>query len=165
MSDDESAGVSRRALVKGTAWSVPIVMMATAAPAQAASVTGFQLNGSCGVLGLLGPGFELIAGSTTVPAGTTIAITSTAAVNANLIALGGTNASLGEVVALGGGGYGVRLVSPLPAGASLGIRWLLSVSLLTTTTATLTLPPDDTAGPGSKTVGTLRQTLVLCTPG
>ena len=51
--------IDRRNLVKGAAWSVPVIALATAAPfassSQLVNVGNFRVVGDCGVLALLGP--------------------------------------------------------------------------------------------------------------
>ena len=77
----ENTNVSRRTLVKGAAWSLPVVAVAAATPLAAAStvtnVGDFSIDGSCGALGIIGAGFDLTAGNVALPAGTVIDITTT----------------------------------------------------------------------------------------
>ncbi|MFB7843208.1 hypothetical protein [Microbacterium sp. NPDC056052] len=160
----ETKNVQRRTVLKGAAWSVPVVAAAAATPFAAAStINGFSVDGNCGLLGALGAGFTVTAGSSPIPAGTQITIHSTALVSLNLISLSGQG--LAQVSLLGPNDAVITLTSPIPAGGTMTIQWLLSVSVLTNTTATLTLPAGDTAGPGTKSVGTLQQTLILCSAG
>ncbi|WP_424936250.1 MULTISPECIES: hypothetical protein [Bacteria] len=161
-------GVSRRTLVKGAAWSLPVIAVASAAPMAAAStpgggvVEGFSVDGSCGLLGALGPGFTVKAGTTPIPVGTTIRIHTTGLAKVDLVSLSGQG--LADVTLIGSNDLGVTLTGEIPAQQQMNIAWLLSVTVLTTTTATLTLPTGYTAGQGTKSQGGLSQTLVLCTP-
>mgnify|MGYP001030763765 CR=1 FL=1 len=174
MSIDVNKGVERRTVLKGAAWSVPVIAVAAATPFAAAAtgapeqVNGFQVDGSCGLgnLGLLGPGFTVTAGTSPIPQGTQIIIDSASVISADLIGLG-ANESLADVTILNGNAI-VTLSSELPATETLEIKWLLSVTLdlgTVGTTATLNLPSGYTAGSGTKSTGTLSQTLVLCNAG
>ena len=91
MSDIEQQGLAnkprnRRAVVKGAAWSVPVIAAAIAAPAASASGTGTLAvtTKDCRLLGLLAnPAFVLTAvGDSTVA--TTFSITSSVLVQASL---------------------------------------------------------------------------------
>ncbi|MDR6867255.1 hypothetical protein J2Y69_001856 [Microbacterium resistens] len=158
-------GVSRRTLVKGAAWSLPVIAVAAATPLAAAStgtVEGFAVEGTCGLLGALGPGFTVKAGTTPIPVGTTILVQTSGVLALNLISLSGQG--LAELNLLSNKQIAITLTAPIPAGSQLNIQWLLSVTVLTTTSATLTLPTGYTAGAGTKSLGSLRQTLILCTP-
>ncbi|MCT2086764.1 hypothetical protein M3D75_11615 [Microbacterium enclense] len=49
-------GVDRRTIIKGAAWTLPVIALAVAAPAAAASTVDagpYVLNGSCGTTGVL----------------------------------------------------------------------------------------------------------------
>lgn len=161
----ESAVVQRRTIVRGAAWSIPVIAAAVASPAALAStnvVDGFRVDGTCGLLGTLGPGFTVAAGSAPIPVGTQIVLQSTSVLTVNLVSLSGQG--LADVELLSSNRLGITLTQAIPAAGQLNIRWLLSVTVLTTTTATLTLPGGHTAGTGTKPQGGLRQTLILCTP-
>jgi len=157
-------GVSRRTLVKGAAWSLPVIAVAAATPMASASATntveGFSVDGTCGLLGVLGPGFTVKAGTTPIPVGTSIQIHTTGLAKVDLVSLSGQG--LANVTLIGNNDLAVTLTSEIPAQQQMNIQWLLSVTLLTTTTATLTLPTGYVAGQGTKAQGGLSQTLVLC---
>ncbi|WP_424937092.1 MULTISPECIES: hypothetical protein [Bacteria] len=157
--------VQRRTIVKGAAWSIPVIASVVATPAATAStgvVDGFRVDGTCGLLGALGPGFTVAAGTSPIPVGTQVVLESTSVLTVNLVSLSGQG--LADVDLLSSNRLGITLTQEIPAGGQMNIRWLLSVTVLTTTTASLTLPAGSTAGAGTKAQGGLRQTLVLCTP-
>lgn len=159
---EENQGLSRRTLVKGAAWSVPVVVAAVAAPAQAASVVNvgdFSLNGQCAVLGLLGRGFALTAGAVDLPIGTRVTISRTGIANIGLFDIEGGTAS---VQALSTTSVEFTLNAPLSAGATMAFRSLLSVSVVVTLTAVAALPTGYVAGTGAKTTGSVNVTLILC---
>jgi hypothetical protein len=155
--------VSRRTLVKGAAWSVPVIAVAAASPLAAAStatnVGDFSLAGSCGVLGVLGPGFTLTAGAAPLPAGTVINITGSGIANIGVFSVTGGTAS---VNVLSPTSRQVTLTAPLAAGATLDLRTTLSLSVAFTLNASTTLPSGYVAGSGAKQSGTVTSTLVLC---
>lgn len=72
---------SRRTVVQGVAWSLPVLAMAIAAPAATASpatLLTYDLDGFCGAqgIGFTGPSFRLsIPFGQDLPAGTTITVT------------------------------------------------------------------------------------------
>jgi hypothetical protein len=77
--------LSRRALASHSAWALPVVVLAVAAPGASASgepapdLSAFRLSSTCGVMGIVGPSFTLTAAETALPAGTTVGIASTGA--------------------------------------------------------------------------------------
>lgn len=157
-----SNSTSRRAVVKGAAWSVPVIAAAVAAPAASASTSelgALQLNGSCGVLGVLGPGFTLTASATApIPAGTVITITGTGIANIGVFSVTG---GLASVAVLSGTSRQITLTAPLPAGATLNLRTTLSISVAFGLNASVTLPTGYTAT-GGKLSGNVNSTLILC---
>lgn len=160
-----SKGFSRRTVVKGAAWSVPVIAAAVATPLAAASVTdvgAFSVDGDCGTLGLLFPGFEITAGpSAPLPAGTVITITATGVANVQLFSI---SSALADIQLLGPTSQQITLVADLPAGTSFDARAVVGLGVGSTLTATATLPSGYTAT-GAKTTGTLSQTAILCTDG
>lgn len=159
----QNRGISRRTLVKGAAWSVPVVAAAVATPLAAASgggnVGAFTLNGTCGVLGVIGPGFLLTAsGSAPLPAGTVITITGSGVANIGVFSVTGGTAT---VAVLSATSRQITLTTALPAGATLALRTILSISVAFTLSATAALPSGYT-GTGAKTTGGVNSTLVLC---
>ncbi|MBN8424142.1 hypothetical protein JF531_06355 [Microbacterium esteraromaticum] len=159
----ESTELSRRTLVKGAAWSLPVIAAVAATPMAAAStvtnVGDFQVDGSCGVLGLLGPGFTITAGAEALPAGTVITISTSGIANIGLFSITG---GLADIQLIGSTGNRVELTAPLAAGATADLRAVVSLGVGSTMTAVLTLPAGYTAGTGAKSSGGVEQTLVLC---
>lgn len=157
-----SNSASRRAVVKGAAWSVPVIAAAVAAPAASASTSelgALALNGTCGLLGVLGPGFTLTASATApIPAGTVINISGSGVANIGVFSVTG---GLASVAVLSGTGRQVTLTADLPAGATLDLRTTLSISVAFGLTASVTLPAGYTAT-GGKLNGSVNSTLVLC---
>ncbi|WEK62319.1 MAG: hypothetical protein P0Y60_06070 [Candidatus Microbacterium colombiense] len=154
-------GFSRRTVVKGAAWSIPVIAAAVATPLAAASnvdVGAFALQGTCGILGVLGPGFTLEAGAVPIPAGTTIAVTGSGVANIGVFSVTGGTATVGV---LSGTSRLVTLTAAVPAGATVAFRTTLSISVAFNLSAAATLPAGYT-GTGAKTAGTVSSTLILC---
>ncbi|MEE2567943.1 hypothetical protein V1638_00820 [Pseudarthrobacter sp. J64] len=166
MSENElqnsAARFNRRSVVKGAAWSVPVIAAAIAAPAASASVLdagAFNLDGTCGVLGLLGPGFLLTAADTApVPAGTVITITSSGIANIGVFSLTGGAA---VVNVLSADSVQIVLTGDLLPGETLAMRTTLSITVAFTLNAVATLPAGY-IGTGSDSVGQVSSTLILC---
>lgn len=154
--------LSRRTVVKGAGWSVPVIAAAVATPLAAASVVdvgAFALRGSCGTIGLLGPGFTLQAGPTDpLPVGTTVTITGSGIANIGVFSVSGGTAS---VAVLSNTSRQITLTSELPAGATIAFRTTLSISVAFQLNAVATLPAGY-SGSGAKTAGNVSSTLVLC---
>lgn len=153
--------LTRRTVVKGAAWAAPAIALAIAAPAASAStvdIGAFTLNGTCGILGTLGPGFTLTAGSAPIPAGTTISITGSGVANIGVFSVTGGTAT---VSVLSGTSRLVTLTADLPAGQTMELRTTLSISVAFTLSGTVTLPTDY-VGTGSKPSGSVNSTLVFC---
>jgi len=145
-----SNSTSRRAVVKGAAWSVPVIAAAVAAPAASASTSE---------LGALAPGFTLTASPTApIPAGTVITITGSGVANIGVFSVTGGVAS---VAVLSGTSRQVTLTAPLAAGQTLNLRTTLSISVAFGLNASVTLPSGYTAT-GGKLSGNVNSTLVLC---
>lgn len=165
MSDLETTGaarsINRRKVVIGAAWSVPVIAAAVAAPSAAASdieVGAYALRGTCGTLGLIGPGFTLTAGSAPLPVGTTITITGSGVANIGVFSVTGGTAS---VAVLSGTSRQVTLTSAVPAGATIAFRTTLSISVAFTLNAVAALPTGY-VGTGGKAAGSVSSTLILC---
>ncbi|MDF2442922.1 MAG: hypothetical protein JWR01_1125 [Subtercola sp.] len=162
----ETAGakklIQRRTIVKTAAWSVPAIALAVGVPAHAASgdieVGAFQLNGSCGTLGLLGPGFTLQAGSAALPVGTSITITGSGIANIGVFSITGGTAN---VNVLSGTSRQITLTAEVPAGATIAGRSTLSIGVAFTLNAIATLP-SGYVGTGSKSAGSVSTLAVLC---
>lgn len=159
--DNRDKQLSRRAIVKGAAWSVPVVALAVATPAAAASIIDVgaaQLVGSCGTLGVLGPGFTLTAGARELPVGTTVTITGSGVANIGVFSVSGGTAT---VNVLSNTNRQITLTAPLAAGATIAFRTTLSISVAFTLNAVAALPAGYQAT-GAKTSGSVSSTLVLC---
>lgn len=159
---EPKGGVSRRTVVKGAAWSVPVIAAAVAMPLAAAStidVGAFSLRGSCGILGVLGPGFTLTAGLTALPVGTTIIVTGSGVANIGVFSPTGGTAT---VSVLSGTARLVTLTSALPAGATIALRTTLSITVAFTLNAIVSMPGGYVAGTGAKSSATVSSTLILC---
>ena len=117
MSSTESGVVQRRTIVRGAAWSIPVIAVAAGMPAATAStggpVEGFRVDGTCGLLGTLGPGFTVTAGTSPIPVGTQIVLQSTSVVTVNLVSLSGQG--LANVELLSSNRIGITLTQAIPA--------------------------------------------------
>jgi len=121
-------------------------------------IGAYHLDGSCGVLGVLGPGFTLTAGSAPLPVGTTVTIIGSGVANIGVFSVTGGTAS---VSVLSPTSRQVTLTSALPAGAVIAFRTTLSISVAFTLNGSTTLP-NGYAGTGGKPAGSVSSTLVLC---
>ncbi len=162
MDETPRTAISRRSVTRAAAWSVPAVAVVAAAPAFAAStvdVGAFVLTGSCGTLGLLGPGFTLQAsGTAPLPAGTTVLVNGTGVANIGVFSVSGGS---GNVAVLSGTSRLITLTAEVPPGATVAFRTTLSITVAFTLNATVTLPTGY-VGTGGKTSGSVNSTLVLC---
>lgn len=157
-------GVTRRAIVKSAAWAVPVVTLGVAVPAHAASfptdLGAFRLNGSCGTLGVLGPGFVLTASSAVaLPAGTVVNIAGSGVANIGVFSVRG---GVANVDVLSSTARRITLLAAVPAGSAISFRTTLSISLAFTLTGTVVLPSPYTAGTGAKPNGSVTSTLIRC---
>jgi large repetitive protein len=119
----------------------------------------YHINGSCGVLGVLGPGFTLTAGpAAPLPVGTSVLITGSGVANIGVFSVTGGTAS---VTVLSSTSRLITLTSALPAGATIAFRTTLSITVAFTLNAATTLPTGY-VGTGSKPAGSVNATLVLC---
>jgi len=157
-----SSPATRRTVVKGAAWSVPVIAAAIAAPAASASTIelgALNLSGTCGVLGVIGPGFTLTASATApIPAGTVITISGSGVANIGVFSITG---GLASVAVLSGTSRQITVTSEIPAGSTLAMRTTLSISVAFNLSASVALPSGYTAT-GAKTAGTVSSTLILC---
>jgi hypothetical protein len=91
--------LSRRTLAKTAAWSVPVVAVAMATPAAAASnaTVDIVVSKSCATVGLLGtfPEFTISAAAGNIPAGTTFTLAGPSLANVSLTS---TAATVGVLV-------------------------------------------------------------------
>jgi hypothetical protein len=163
VSDEVEPTIARRTVMKGAAWSLPVIALAVATPAAAASgdtdLGAFAINGSCGVLGVLGPGFVLTAGPTEpLPVGTTITITGSGIANIGVFSVSGGTAN---VAVLSNTSRQITLTAELPAGAQLAMRTTLSITVAFQLNAAVSVPTGYVAT-GAKTAGNVSSTLILC---
>ena len=157
----ETSGVSRRTLIEGAAWSLPVIAVAVASPAASASgdIGAYSLNGTCGVLGVLGPGFTLTASATApIPAGTTIAITGSGVANIGVFSITGGTAT---VTVISPTSRLITTTADIPAGSTMAMRTTLSITVAFTLSGSTTLPEGWT-GTDGKPNGTVTSSLVLC---
>lgn len=158
---DES-GVARRTVMKGAAWSLPVIALAVSTPLAAASdvqVGAFSLNGTCGILGVIAPGFTLSAAADApLPVGTTVIITGSGLADIGVFSVTGGTAS---VSVLSGTSRQITLTAALPAGATIDFRTTLSISVAFTLNAVASLPTGY-VGTGAKTAGSVSSLAILC---
>jgi hypothetical protein len=155
------SGIDRRVVLRGVAWSLPVIALAAATPARAASVSdvgAFALGGSCGTIGILGPGFTLTAASAPLPVGTILIITGAGVSNIGVFTVSGGSAS---VVALSGTSRLITLTAELPADATMSFRTTLPVGSSFTLDAVVSLP-SEYVGTGSKSAGSVSSTTQFC---
>ncbi|NQX35265.1 hypothetical protein [Herbiconiux sp. VKM Ac-2851] len=156
------AGVDRRTALSIAAWSVPVIAVAVATPAFAASsgdLGAFTLRGSCGVPGAIGPGFTLTAATEPLPVGTVIIITGSGVGNIGVFSVSGGQAT---VTTLSGTSRYITLTAALPAGATMAFRSTLSTSVMFQLNAVVSLPAGYTAT-GAKTAANVNSGAQLCT--
>lgn len=153
--------VSRRAVTRTAAWSVPAVAVVSAAPAFAASgpidVGAYTVNGTCGTLGVVGPGFVITAGPEALPVGSIIDITGSGVANIGVF----SSTSPIAIDVLSPTTRRGTLTAPLPANSTLTLRTTLSITVAFQLNATTALPTGYTAT-GAKTSANVTSTLVLC---
>ncbi|MWV50996.1 hypothetical protein GRS96_17140 [Rathayibacter sp. VKM Ac-2803] len=155
--------VSRRSVAAAAAWVVPVVAVAVATPSAAASLTdlrAFQLTGTCGTLGVVGPGFRLTAATVPLPVGTTVIITGSGVRNIGVFS--STGDATATVMYLGPTSRQAVLTSELPAGGTMFLRTTLSISVPFVLNAVAS-PPDDAPATGAKTTAVVTSTLIDCT--
>lgn len=155
--------LTRRSVATAAAWTVPAIAVAATAPAAAASgdveLGAYRLQGTCGILGVIGPGFTLTAASNApLPVGTSIIITGSGVANIGVFSVTGGTAS---VSVLSGTARQITLTAPLAAGASLAFRTTLSISVAFTLNSVVSVPTGY-VGTGSKSTGSVSSTLILC---
>lgn len=160
-SSESTSDPSRRSLLRVGVWAIPAVTVTAAAPAFAAAsgdLGAFRLSGSCGISGVLGPGFVLTAASAALPVGTVITVTGEGVANIGVFGVsGGATADVNVVSATT---RSIILTSPLPAATSIEFRTTLSLSVLFRLTGVVTLPPGYTAA-GAKTTAAVRVAVLV----
>jgi hypothetical protein len=166
------SGIERRTIMKGAAWSLPVIALAVATPAAAASgdvnVGAFAVNGTCGALdlGAIGAGFTLTAGSAPLPVGTVVTVSGTGI--ASIAALGVTGGLAS--VTVGASGQTFTLTAEQAAGSTISFTSLVTIGVGYSLTAVVTLPTGYVAGEGAKDTGSLDRIVrafplpALCTP-
>lgn len=118
-----------------------------------------HINGTCGVLGVIGPGFTLTAGPTeALPVGTTVVVNASGIANSGVWSVTGGQAT---VAVLSGTARLITLTAALPAGSTIAFRTTLSISVPFVLQA-VTSVPDGYVSPTAKTTGSVLSTLVLC---
>lgn len=159
---DSDRMVTRRSVTAAAAWTVPVVAVAVATPSAAASnvdLGAYVLRGTCGVLGVIGPGFTLTAGPTEpLPIGTIVTVVGSGVANIGVFSVSGGTA---DVAVLSSTSRQITLTAALPAGATITFRTTLSISVAFGLNAVSTLPAGYT-GTGSKTAANVSSTLILC---
>ena len=153
--------VDRRTLMRGAAWALPVVALAVATPAAAASdidLGAYSLVGTCGILGVQGPGFTLTAGPGGIPVGTTIIVVGSGVANIGVFSTTGGTAS---TAVLSGTSRQITITGALAAGATMAFRTTLSITVPWTLNATSTLPLGYVAT-GAKTSASVTSTQTLC---
>jgi hypothetical protein len=154
---------TRRVVTTGALWSVPALAVAVAAPTASASgdveVGAYTLRGTCGILGVIGPGFQLQASaSAPLPVGTTVTIIGSGVANIGVFSVTG---GLASVNVLSSTARQITLTAPLAAGATIAFRTTLSISVAFTLNGVSTLPTGYVAT-GAKAAGSVSSTLILC---
>lgn len=155
----------RRRVLAAAAWAAPIVVAAATAPLAAASTSvsagNFANRGTCGVVGLLGPGFVLTASPTApVPTGTTMVVVGSGVANIGVFSVSGAATATASV--LSGTSRLITLTSALAPSASVAFRTTLSISVAFSLNATVTLPQGYTQGAEAKPAGFVSSTLAFC---
>lgn len=134
-----SRELSRRTLLRSSAWAAPVIVMAAAVPASMASeidLGAIQLNGVCGTLGVIRNGFDLVAAQTPIPVGTVI----------TLYVRGGPgfvwdiSDRENPIILRDGDSKPIVVESPIGPFESLRLRATLSGGTATQVEATVTLP-------------------------
>ncbi|MCO1340224.1 hypothetical protein BJH93_15225 [Kocuria polaris] len=168
--NNKAQGIGRRGIVKGAAWSVPVIAAAVSAPMAAASVVeawDVRVQANPGILNLIAQGFNIFNdGTTEVPAGTQFQLTTTG-VSLDLLGsdglLGILDGTVFGIVEIGDQNNAtIQLNEPIVAGGSAGISFgLLSVNVLASFTLTL-LSPEPEGAVASNNTDSFSCTLILC---
>ena len=150
---------SASAVQIGAANALASTLNVTVTAAPTIDVGAFELRGTCGVLGVQGPGFTLQAGSTTpLPVGTQVTVTAAGVANAGVFSVSGGTAT---VEVLSNTSRRITLAAEQPAGSTITFRTTLSISVAFQLNAVATLP-NGYDGSGAKTAGNVSSTLILC---
>jgi len=150
--------LSRRALVSRSAWALPVVTLAVAAPAASASgapvvdLGAFRLAGQCPIPSIRTAGFVLTAGDVPLPAGTSVALSSTGS-SRRLVSWSPSPAEAVQLVAAGVTSAW-ELTVDLGPGASITFRATGSIQNPFEFTGTVD-PAGDAIGTGSRSTATI----------
>lgn len=155
--------MDRRRLMKGVVWAAPTAIVATSAPALAASnaLEGITVTGRCGGLGALGQGFAIVApANSPIPAGSVLTIERSRGVSLGVgsWSLGGFD-SLATLDVVNNRITRLDFHADWSGTGSVGA--VLTVGLLITTTATLSVPHGYELGPTSRPRGRIQQSLLI----
>lgn len=154
-----NSGVSRRFIVKGAAWSVPVVSLAVAAPSAAASPTALRLAGDCPRRS-----FTLTASPTgEIPTGTIIEAVGSGGLVATAL-VGGTVAGVAAQVSTKSKTVTFTLTSPISAGNTAEFAVIVRASAGRLEGSVL-LPAGADPGAGAKTTGWIDWTATSCSDG
>lgn len=118
----------------------------------------FATRGTCGVLGVLGPGFTLTAGNAPLPVGTTITIVGAGIPSIGVFSVSGGTAT---VSVLSNVARMITLTGSVPAGATIAMRTTIPITVAFTLNAQVALP-NGYQGTGAKLSGTVTSTGNLC---
>jgi hypothetical protein len=126
----------------------------------ASDAGAYGVTGTCGTLGLSGPGFILTADPTkAVPAGTVLTVVASGTASAGTWSTTGGGA---DIASLSGTARQITLTAPIAAGASKAFRSTLSIATAFTLNAAASLPSGYTST-GGKSTGSVQATLIGCT--
>jgi hypothetical protein len=158
---DARTGLDRRTVMKGAAWSIPVIALAVATPAYAASIVdvgAFTLRGTCSPPSTSGSGFWLTSAIQPLPAGTTVTITGTGVADIGVFSVSGGTAS---TAVLSPTSRQITLTSALPVASAMAFRTTLSTSVSFQLDAVATLP-SGYSGTGAKTAGYVTNSKTQC---
>lgn len=145
--------------IQGDNTNTVAVAVTVSPPPSNVELGALHINGSCGIMGIEGPGFTLTADpGAALPVGTSVLITGSGAANIGLWSITGGSAN---VEVLSTTSRRITLTAALPAGATLSMRTTLSINTAFTLNAGTTLPSGH-VGTGAKLTGTVSSTLILC---
>lgn len=156
-------GINRRNVVKGAAWSVPVVAAAIASPPASASLSDlgtFSLDGVCGVMesGTVETGFDLnFTWERGLDGGTTIDVVGTGLTDIGVFTVTGLDAT---VTSISPTESRITFTGPTQYGTKPMFRTLINVRPEWTLTGTVTVYRAHTGG--SKLTGTVVGTSDFC---
>ncbi len=144
--ENTTSGIDRRTVVKGAAWSVPVIAAAVASPLAAATtdhLLDISVNAECygidiGGFGASFPRWEVAVANGPIPAGTVFVLESSAIAN---ISLGGLGNGITVGAIYDGNKRNITVNSP-SSGFTASINGVLDVFLAARFTLSLLLLPD-----------------------